>query len=182
LQFVCLLLIDSLLAVGCARAADEALINAAKKEGQVVWYTTQIVTQFVRPAAEAFQKKYGIKVNFLRGDSVETAVRLLNEGRAGKGRADVFDGTTTLPALKRERLVLKWLPDELARGISRSGRLLGRHERLCAHAGIQHDADPQAGCAAVVPGSPRLQVVRAHGVGGSCNDVGSVWLRRPGSR
>jgi iron(III) transport system substrate-binding protein len=105
------LLIDSLLAVGCARAADEALINAAKKEGQVVWYTTQIVTQFVRPAAEAFQKKYGIKVNFLRGDSVETAVRLLNEGRAGKGRADVFDGTTTLPALKRERLVLKWLPD-----------------------------------------------------------------------
>ena len=111
LQLVCLVLIGSLLTVGSSRAADEALINAAKKEGQVVWYTTQIITQFVRPAAEAFQKKYGIKVNFLRGDSVETAVRLLNEGRAGKGRADVFDGTTTLPSLKREGLVLKWLPD-----------------------------------------------------------------------
>ena len=111
LQLVCLLLIGGLSSVGSARAADEALINAAKKEGQVVWYTTQIITQFVRPAAEAFQKKYGIKVNFLRGDSVETAVRLLNEGKSGKGRADVFDGTTTLPSLKREGLVLKWLPD-----------------------------------------------------------------------
>ena len=111
LQLVGLLLIGSLVAAGSSRAADEALINAAKKEGQVVWYTTQIVNQFARPAADAFQKKYGIKVNFLRGDSVETAVRLLNEKRSGKVRADVFDGTTTLPALKREGLVLKWLPD-----------------------------------------------------------------------
>jgi ABC-type Fe3+ transport system substrate-binding protein len=111
LQRVCGLLIAGVLSIGSARAADEALIAAAKKEGQVVWYTTQIVNQFARPAAEAFQKKYGIKVNFLRGDSVETAVRLLNEGRSGNVRADVIDGTTTLPAVKREGLVLKWLPD-----------------------------------------------------------------------
>lgn len=115
LQLVCLLLINGVLSAGSAQAADEALISAAKKEGQVVWYTTQIVSQFARPAAEAFQKKYGIKVNFLRGDSVETAVRLLNEGRAGKVRADIFDGTTTLPAVKREGLVLKWLPDAARR-------------------------------------------------------------------
>jgi hypothetical protein len=34
---------------GAALAADAALIAAAKKEGQVVWYTTQIVDQFARP-------------------------------------------------------------------------------------------------------------------------------------
>ena len=44
-------------AIQGAVAADEALIAAAKKEGAVTWYTTQIVTQFARPAAEAFQKK-----------------------------------------------------------------------------------------------------------------------------
>jgi len=44
-----------------ASAADEALIAAARKEGQVTWYTTQIINQFTRPAADAFQKKYGIQ-------------------------------------------------------------------------------------------------------------------------
>jgi hypothetical protein len=39
-----------------ARAADAALIEAAKKERQVVWYTTLIVNQAVRPLKEAFEK------------------------------------------------------------------------------------------------------------------------------
>ena len=64
-----------------AFAADAALIAAAKKEGEVTWYTTQIITQFGRPAVDAFQKKYGIRVNCVRGDSVELAVRMLNEGQ-----------------------------------------------------------------------------------------------------
>ena len=34
-----------------APAADAALIEAAKKEGQVVWYTTLIVNQAIRPRA-----------------------------------------------------------------------------------------------------------------------------------
>jgi ABC-type Fe3+ transport system substrate-binding protein len=96
-------------------AADHALIDAAKKEGQVTWYTTQITNQFGRPAAEAFQKKYGIRVNMVRGDSVELAVRMLNEGRAGRMQADVFDGTGSAPALKKGGLVLKWLPDQAKR-------------------------------------------------------------------
>jgi iron(III) transport system substrate-binding protein len=98
-----------------AHAADQALIDAAKAEGQVTWYTTQITTQFGRPAAEAFQKKYGIRVNMVRGDSVELAVRMLNEGRAGRMQADVFDGTGSAPALKKGGLVLKWLPDQAKR-------------------------------------------------------------------
>ncbi|HWG03638.1 MAG TPA: hypothetical protein VG271_01365, partial [Beijerinckiaceae bacterium] len=40
-----------------ASAADQALIEAAKKEGSVTWYTTQIIDQFARPAADAFEKK-----------------------------------------------------------------------------------------------------------------------------
>jgi hypothetical protein len=34
-------------------AADAGLIAAAKKEGRVVWYTTLIVNQAVRPLAKA---------------------------------------------------------------------------------------------------------------------------------
>ena len=67
-----------------ALALDQALVDAARKEGRVVWYTTQIVNQFARPAAEAFEKKYGIHVDYVRADSNEVALRILNEGRAGK--------------------------------------------------------------------------------------------------
>ena len=93
------------------QAADQALIDAAKKEGQVVWYTGLIVNQFVVPAANAFEKKYGVKVNYVRADSVEVSVRILNEAKAGKVESDVFDGFAT-PALKKQGLVAKWIPDQ----------------------------------------------------------------------
>jgi iron(III) transport system substrate-binding protein len=98
-----------------ARAADQALIDAAKKEGEVTWYTTQIVSQFGRPAADTFRRKYGITVNIVRGDSVETAVKILNEGKAGRMQADVFDGTGSSAPIKQAGLVLKWLPETAAR-------------------------------------------------------------------
>ena len=102
-------------AIQGAVAADEALIAAAKKEGAVTWYTTQIVTQFARPAAEAFQKKYGVKVDFVRGDSVEIALRVTNEAKAGRVFADVFDSTSGLGALKRENLIEPWIPEAARR-------------------------------------------------------------------
>ncbi len=50
-------------------AADPALVAAAKKDGEVVWYTTQIVSQLVRPVTAAFEKKYGIKVRSTRANA-----------------------------------------------------------------------------------------------------------------
>lgn len=94
-----------------AAAADPAMIEAAKREGQVTWYTTQIMTQFGRPAIDAFQKRYGIRVNAIRGDSIELAVRMLNEAQAGRVQADVFDGTSNATAMKRAGAALRWQPD-----------------------------------------------------------------------
>lgn len=95
----------------CAQAADAALVEAAKREGEVVWYTTQIVTQLVRPVSAAFEKKYGIKVRAIRANSTELAVKIINESRAGKPQSDVFDGTSTVVPLKKEGYVLQWLPE-----------------------------------------------------------------------
>jgi iron(III) transport system substrate-binding protein len=95
-----------------AQAAEPALVAAAKKEGSVIWYTTQIVDQFARPAAAAFEKLYpGIKVRLSRTNATTAAIKILNENRAGKNQADVFDGTVTVVPLKKEGYVLKWLPD-----------------------------------------------------------------------
>jgi iron(III) transport system substrate-binding protein len=99
------------LATCSAHAADAVLIEAAKKEGEVVWYTTQIISQLVRPVSAAFEKKYGIKVRSVRANSTETSVKIINESRAGKPQSDVFDGTSTVVPLKKEGYVLQWLPD-----------------------------------------------------------------------
>jgi iron(III) transport system substrate-binding protein len=97
-------------------AADAALVAAAKKEGQVVWYTTLIVNQAVRPLAKAFEEKYpGIEVRYSRADSGPTALKILNEARAARLQADVFDGNATVPPLVRAGLVAAYLPPTAAR-------------------------------------------------------------------
>jgi len=95
-----------------AMAADAALIAAAKKEGTVVWYTTQIADQFARPAAQAFEKQYpGMRVVLSRTNATAATIKIMNENRAGRNQADVFDGTTTVVPLKRAGYVLQWLPE-----------------------------------------------------------------------
>src|SRR4030088_505069 len=100
------------LATSVAHAADAALIAAARKEGEVNWYSTQIISQLVRPVTVAFEKKYpGIKVRATRHNATEVAVKILNEARAGRVQADMFDGTTTVVALKKGGNVLQCLHD-----------------------------------------------------------------------
>ncbi len=112
----------SLLAVACllaitkhAAALDAELVAAAKRDGRVVWYTTLIVDQFARPVAAAFEKKYGIPVEFIRADPNDIALRILNEGKAGKMPADIFDGFAQVVALDRAGFVLHWLPESAQR-------------------------------------------------------------------
>lgn len=98
-----------------AQAVDKALIDAAKKEGQVVWYTTQIINQLAQPMAAAFKKTYGIDVKFIRTNSSELVIRVLNEAKAGRIQADVIDGTSSTPALRTQGLIEPYLPANVKR-------------------------------------------------------------------
>ena len=105
LQFAALTL-SAVVSLASARADEAALYAEAKKEGQVVWYTTLIVNQAVRPLVEAFQKKYpGVEVKYNRADSMPTALKLIQEARAGGPQADVADGIETQPPLARAGLI-----------------------------------------------------------------------------
>ena len=89
-----------------AAGADAALIEAARKEGALVWYSTLIVNQITRPLSLAFEKKYpGIKVQYSRATSTDVALKIIAEGRAGRLQADVFDGSNTVFALGDAGLV-----------------------------------------------------------------------------
>jgi iron(III) transport system substrate-binding protein len=99
------------LAHGPALAADAALIDAAKKEGKVVWYTTLIVNQAIRPLKDAFEKKYpGIELQYTRADESPTAAKILAEAQAGRVQADIFDGISNMVPLKRAGVVTPFVP------------------------------------------------------------------------
>jgi len=96
-------------AAGHATAADQALIDAAKKEGQVVWYTTLIVNQIIRPLKDAFEKKYpGVTLQYSRADDLVTSAKLIAEGQAGRVQADIFDGLANMAPLEEAGLLTKF--------------------------------------------------------------------------
>src|ERR1700686_2253677 len=91
------------------RAADRALIEAAKKEGRVAWYTTLIVNQAIRPLQQAFEQKYpGVRLEYSRADDSPTALKILTEARAGRVQADIFDGLYNMIALRRAGLLVPY--------------------------------------------------------------------------
>ncbi len=103
------------LAAAQAHAADAALIEAARAEKQVVWYTTQAVGDLVEPLARGFEAKYGVKVSYTRNSAVELVLKVGNEAKANRREVDVVDGTFSVAALKRTGTILKWLPDAARR-------------------------------------------------------------------
>jgi ABC-type Fe3+ transport system substrate-binding protein len=108
-----LALVMAFAAASYASAAEPALYEAAKKEGEVVWYTSLIVNQAVRPLVDAFNKKYpGIAVKYARADSGPTAIKIMNEAQAGRPQSDVFDGIDSTPPLLTAGLVEPFVPSE----------------------------------------------------------------------
>ena len=73
---------------------DKAILDGARKEGQVVFYSAMIVNQALRPLADAFMKKYPfVKMTFWRGDTEEIIDKVGAEERAHNVVADVVEGT-----------------------------------------------------------------------------------------
>ena len=73
---------------------QEVLVNGARAEGEVVFYSAMIVNQALRPVSEAFMKKYPfIKLTYWRAESAGIFTKLSAEARAGKVVADVVEGT-----------------------------------------------------------------------------------------
>jgi ABC-type Fe3+ transport system substrate-binding protein len=85
---------------------DAKLLEAAKKEGEVVLYTALIVDQIVRPMIKAFRAQVpGIDVKFVRADASQQMVRLINEARAGRVQADIWHVSDGLAPLLQENIV-----------------------------------------------------------------------------
>lgn len=72
---------------------QQILEEGAKKEGKLMFYTTGILTQAVRPVVDAFQKRYPyIQVDIWRAGSEALVPRIVEEYKAGKLQGDVIEG------------------------------------------------------------------------------------------
>ena len=90
---------------GVARAQDAALVEAAKREGELmVYHSTQ--TEDLKPVFDAFTRKYGIKVRDWRSSSENIVQRVVSESRAGKFEVDLVENNSPeMEALRRENLL-----------------------------------------------------------------------------
>ena len=94
-------------AVARAQEVSPELIAKARQEGKVVYYTDLIVDQIVRPLVSGFEAKYGVKVEYARGDSQGNLLKLMGEQKAGALQADVFAMTSGLKPLLEANAVMK---------------------------------------------------------------------------
>jgi len=84
---------------------DKRILEAAKKEGTVVLYTSLNLKDSV-PITETFEKKYGVKVSLWRASSEKVVQRGVTEARAGRFSPDVFETNgPEMEALYREQLL-----------------------------------------------------------------------------
>src|SRR5215217_352557 len=97
---------------GSSATFDKADIDAAKKDGAVVWYTSTPLRQ-AQVVAEAFEKKYGFKVEVFRTGGEQVIQRFNTEVAAGRIVVDLL--TASDPAafdemVKKSQLV-KFRPE-----------------------------------------------------------------------
>jgi len=88
--------------------AQQLDTESAKKEGKVIIYGTTVPNVMV-PIHNAFEKRYGVKVDYWRASATAVAERAIAEARAGKPGFDVvFAINGTVALLKRENALVKF--------------------------------------------------------------------------
>jgi iron(III) transport system substrate-binding protein len=110
---LCFLLFTFSVVIACAAfAQDVAMIQAARKEGSVAWYTSLAIPSSTA-IAQAFKTKYtGIDVEVHRTGSQRVLQRFMQEAAAGIKNADVIHTSDAghFVLLKDKGLLLQYTP------------------------------------------------------------------------
>ena len=96
---------------------EQALYDAAKKEGQFTVYTAHYDTETIADICAAFDRKYpGVKCNFVRTTAQVAFQRLQQDMKANLAVASVFSSTdiSHYPELKKSGVLMPYQPHNLA--------------------------------------------------------------------
>jgi ABC-type thiamine transport system substrate-binding protein len=82
---------------------DQKIVDAAKKEGELVYYTTMTLDQS-KMVVDRFQKKYGIKATLFRTGGGPLLNKIFTEARGGRYDWDIVvgRGEMVLPLIERK--------------------------------------------------------------------------------
>src|SRR5262245_20918453 len=93
---------------------EKRLLEQAKREGTVSIYTSLAPTES-QPMAEAFEKKYGIKVELWRSQSERIVQRVVSEAKVGRATVDVIaTNGPEMEALSREKVLTTYFTPHAA--------------------------------------------------------------------
>lgn len=94
---------------------EKILIEGAKKEGKVSFYTGLIVDQVVRPVKDAFEKEYPfLQVEFFRGNADRLAQKMLAEYQAKRYEVDIVSGSSAATILQRAGVMQRFYSPPIA--------------------------------------------------------------------
>lgn len=78
---------------------DQILLEGARREGRVMWYSSYVL-ELVQPLVAAFKARHpGIDVDFWRGTDLNAGTRVITEYRAGRHDVDVITVSGTGPSI-----------------------------------------------------------------------------------
>ena len=121
---------------------QKILVEGARKEGKLTFYTTLIIEQVVRPLKDAFEKEYPfIQMEYFRGNSDRVTQKLFAEYQAKRYAVDVVDGSSTTTMVRRAGLLQRFYSPHLAEypaELKDADRILGREQPLLSHPRLQH--------------------------------------------
>lgn len=93
---------------------QQVSLEAAKKEGKVFVYGT-IIPQVMKLIEAGFEAKYGVNIEYWRGDATKVIERVLTEWRAGKPAFDMVIGARgPLSLAKPENVYAQFTPASAA--------------------------------------------------------------------
>lgn len=93
---------------------EKRLLERAKQEGVVTFYTSLAPTES-KPLSDAFEKKYGIKVDLWRSQSERVVQRVVSEAKAGRHTVDVIaTNGPEMESLAREQVLTTYFTPHAA--------------------------------------------------------------------
>jgi ABC-type Fe3+ transport system substrate-binding protein len=94
---------------------EKILIEGARKEGKVTFYTGLIVDQVVRPVKDAFEKEYPfVQLEFFRANAERLAQRVLSEYQAKRYEVDIISGSAAATMLQRAGVMQRFYSPPIA--------------------------------------------------------------------
>jgi iron(III) transport system substrate-binding protein len=117
---------------------EQFLAQGAKKEGEVVVYTS-LISEDLSALSAAFEKKYGVKVKGWRAGSEKVLQRAVTEARANRHDADLIETNgPELEAIYREKILQPfkspYLKDLMPQALRPHGHWVGTRINMFVHA------------------------------------------------